>query len=317
MAKLVASNDLVESLIRGRTLRPLSNQPERTFRVKGSLPFEIRTAQSMLRRLHDALVETNKEGGGHINFGINLTYKHSSTAKRLRKFKEVRLRSNAYVFRLQAHQEHNHERSTLLFAETVYITPPSSPRGAKNPAGKQYDRAPSILNLAPPDKNANTFAIVGDFASREAPSDQHRLYLDMSHTWAPIRTLTDLFNCKQNAPDLLVRFRLAALVAVSHLQFMMNPDLQDLSQSKNYRYYDYATEVEPLDEPAIIRDESRLLSPYLFSGFGSSPDEPSTREFGSASDATPMYDPQTVDLGILLYEVGRWQTINLTVGTTV
>ena len=303
--KLIASNDLVESLIRARASRPKPAPVDAT--SSASLPEEVLITKKSLQRLHLALKAANKADTGRLEFGINLVSNHSLTAEDVRSgYHEVRLRENSLVFRLQVHKPGEDESSRLLLAETLCDKP-----AAEVELSEQDKLTTNTIALVPLDPEGNdAFVPIRHASTPGNPSDTHHLFQDVSANWARTSTLAELLS--ERGPERTSRYSLAALLAFSCLCFTPNELLVDASQAKDYRYYDCGSDEESHignETTAIIRDQDRLLSPYLVSGFGSPPGKISTRAFGGARGAGPVHDQQIVDLGLLLYQVGCWNRL--------
>lgn len=306
---LIASNDTVESLIRARTLKP---KPDPLDKSSVTLPEEILTTQASLQRLHFALKAANKADTGRLEFGVNLISNQTLTAEDVRStYHEVRLRENSLVFRLQVHKAGEDESSILLLAETLCDKP-----AIKVESSEQTRLTSTTIALLPLDPEGDdAFVPIRHATTPEHPSDTHHLFQDVSADGARTSTLAELLN--EEAPDRPSRYSLAALLAFSWLCFTPDKPFVDASQAKDYHYYDCGAreETHPGDEKiAIVRDQDRLLSPYLVSGFGSPPRKVPTRAFGGARGAAPVHDPQIADLGLLLYQIGRWHPLEHATG---
>ena len=302
---LIASNDLVESLIRARVSRPKPEPVDVT--SSANLPEELLTTQVSLQRLHHALKAANKADTGRLEFGVNLVSKHSLTAEDVKAgYHEVRLRENSLVFRLQVHKPREDQCSRLLLAESLCGIPVAE----MEPAEQDHSTT-NTIDLVPLDlAGDNAFAPIRHVTTPGYPLDRHHLFQDVSANWARTSSLAELFN--EEAPDRPSRYSLAAILALSHILFTPDKLPVNTSHAEDYCYYDCSSNEEfhqSNEKTAIIRDQDRLLSPYLVSTFGSPPHKIPTRAFGGARGATPVYNSQIVDLGLLIYQIGRWQPL--------
>ena len=265
------------------------------------------TTQASLLRLHLALRAANQAVTGRLEFGVNLVSNHSLTAEdAIAAYQEVRLRGNSLVFRLQVHKAGEDGDSRLLLAETLCDKP-----AVNVESSEQANLTGTTIALLPLDpEGADAFVPITHATTPGHTSDTHHIFQDVSANWARTSTLAELLS--EDAPERPSRYSLAALLGSSRLCFAADKLLVDDSQAHEYHYYDCGSKEETHtgdEKAAIIRDHNRLLSPYLVSGFGSPPRKVSTRAFGGARGAAPVYDPQIVNLGLLLYQIGHWHPL--------
>ena len=292
--KITKSNDLIESLVRARILKTLKPREEP---IHDPLPKEISNTQDTLERLHNALIHSDagKDRSQTPIYGIKLVQEHADTVEKVAaKFSYLPLRNDGYIYTLQCIEKYNPSQSRLMLAETQLRL--------SNTKTKQ-------LTVKDSD-DLDPFTYLGEITPRGKPSDIHRLYADSSSLWAPAKDLSNLLDSSVKPPDHSARYRLAALIAMSHLHFANIPHPANKSLPKNYKYFDWADTASSLDEATILEDEDRLLNIYHFAGFGSPPPRESTRVFGAASGTTAIHDPQMLDLGLLLYQIGCWESLH-------
>ena len=292
----------MESLIRARTSKP---KPEPIDIANINLPDEVLTTQASLERLHLALKAANNADTGRFMFGVSLVSNPFLTAEDVRSsYHEVRLRENSLVFRLQAHKPSENGTSRLLLAETLCDKPPAK----AEPSEQDFQSVNNIALVPLHSEGDDAFVPIRHVTTPGSPSDKHYLFQDVSANWAHTSTLAELFS--EEAPDRPSRYSLAALLAFSSLCFTPDKLLVDGSQAKDYCYYDSGPNEQGNEKVAIIKDQDRLLSPYLMAGLGSPPPKMPTRAFGGARGVAPIHNQQIVALGLLLYQIGCWHPLD-------
>lgn len=308
---ITESNDLIEGLVRTRALKCLNSVTAKKLKRNKDtyhnglimpaangldmppLPAEDQSCIKVIARLHGALLQSRKSKEGEAmaksQFGFKASFDHSLTKENLlTDFEELSFRTNSQVYLLQAWKPTEADGSTLLLAESLNEPSPTQ-------------TTPQVpVDLDP-------FVHVGDFGA--APYDMHRLYRDVT-SWTSITSLQDLISSTKQAPSPAFRFRLAALLATTHLHStglsytpgQLNPD--------NFKYFDISTEAKSFSPGELLEDEDRLLSLYYFSGIGSVRPKNSTRSIGALRGATPTFDVSTTELGLLLYQIGSWKRLD-------
>ena len=295
--KITESNDLIESIVRAWTLKTIKLKEEEAY---NPLPLEAYSTMYSLSRLHTALRQSNiQNNGNRITLGVKLIHDHTRTRETIATgFTDLKLRDDSCVFMLQSFDRQEVSQSQLLLAESL-MYPHRSPPETSITTNKQSKTL-----------DAESFTLTSEISVEDDPHDIHRVYTDTTSSWAPAKNLTDLLQYSAVTPSQATRYRLAALIAINHLHFANITHPNGKSDPNNFRYFDWKEEAEHLDEATIIEDEDRLLNIYYFAGFGSSPPKESTRSLGAVSGTTPVYNPQIVELGLLLYQVGCWQHLD-------
>lgn len=309
---ITESNDLIEGLVRTRALKCLNSVTARELKgnkeiyhngrtmptanrlVVPPLPAEDRSCIKVIARLHGALLQSRKSKEGEAmaksQFGFKASLDHSLTKENLlTDFEELSFRTDSQVYLLQAWKPTKAGESTLLLVES-----PDEP-------------SPMQTTPQVPVNEFDPFVHVGDFSA--TPYDTHRLYRDVT-SWKSVTSLHDLIGSTKKAPSPAFRFRLAALLATTHLHStglsytpgQLNPD--------NFKYFDTSTEAKSFSPGELLEDEDRLLSLYYFSGIGSVRPKNSTRSIGALRGATPTFDASTTELGLLLYQIGSWHRLD-------
>ena len=309
------SNDLIENLVRTRALQTLisvragkaggreatyqnaHNMPARTTEFKlpalPSLPAEEGSCIKVLARLHNALIQSTKskerEAIAVSEFGFKASLNHSLTKESLlTDFEELPFREDSQVYLFQALKSSKVNESTFLLAESL------------------IEPSPTRNILQEPVDDLDPFVHVGDFSA--APFDTHRLYRDSS-SWASITTLQGLIRSKTKPPSPAVRYRLAALLATTYLHSTGLPYTPGQLNLENFKYFDLLSEAQSFAPGEMLEDEDRLLNIYFFSGIGSARPKNSTRGVGALRGTTPKFDVATVELGLLLYQIGSWRRL--------
>ena len=303
---ITKSNDLIENLVRARALQFLqSKEVERTHAgsetrktgkaapVLPPLPADERSCIKVLTRLHGALIQsrTSKEGEATAKslFGMKASLNHTLTKESLlMDFEELPFRKNSQIYLLQALKPSEADKSTFLLAESL------------------IEPVPTQMISQVPENDLDPFIHVGDFGA--ASSDIHRLYRDPT-SWAPIMSLQDLIGSMEKPPSPPVRFRLAALLAMTHLHSTGLSYTPGQLHPVNFKYFDISSEATSVTPREVLNDEERLLNLYYFSGLGSVRPKNSTRRIGALRGTTPVFDVATTELGLLLYQVGSWQRL--------
>ena len=297
--KITESNDLIESIVRAWTLKTIKPIEEEAYN-----PLTLETSNTMysLQRLHTAIRQSGIQNDGkHTSLGVVLFHDHTRTRENIvMGFSDLTLRDDSNVFMLQSLDLQEANQAHLILAETLMYPHRSAPETTDR-GGRQQKSL-----------DAEPFTLTGEISPKDDARDIHRLYTDTSSSWAPAKNLTDLLQYSIVTPSQATRYRLAALIAISHLHFANITQPNGKSDPSNFRYFDWKDEAERLDEATIIEDEDRLLNIYHFTGFGSPPPKVSTRNLGAASGTTPVYNPQIVELGLLLYQIGCWQHLDYT-----
>ena len=309
---ITESNDLIERLVRTRALKNFDSLTTKTVsddkatyrngQTKSAharkydlptLPTEEDSCIKSLARLHGALIQSmkSKEGKGMAKsqFGFRASLDHSLTKESLlMDFEELPFRTDSQVYLLQAVKPSEANESTFLLAESP------------------IESSSSQSSLQAPLDDLDPFVHVGDFSA--AASDIHRLYRD-STSWAAITNLQDLIGSSQKPPSPAVRYRLAALLATTHLHSTGLSYTPGQLSPENFKYFDILSEAESYVPGEMLEDEDRLLSLYYFSGIGSGRPKKSTRAIGALKGTTPTFDVATIELGLLLYQIGSWQRL--------
>ena len=297
--KITESNDLIESIVRAWTLKTLKPTEEEAY---NPLPLETSNAMYSLQRLHTAIRESGIQNDGkHTSLGVKLFQDHTRTRENIiMGFSDLVLRDDSNVFMLQSMDLQEANQGYLILAETLMYPHRSAPETID-----KGERQQKSLDAEP-------FILTGEISPKDDARDIHRLYTDTSSSWAPAKNLTNLLQYSTVTPSQATRYRLAALVAINHLHFANITHPNGKSDPSNFQYFDWKDEAERLDEATIMEDEDRLLNVYHFAGFGSPPPKISTRNLGAASGTTLVYNPQIVELGLLLYQIGCWQHLDYT-----
>jgi len=308
---ITESNDLIERLVRNRALKCLNSVAvgeddggKTTYqhqimpaKANGSalpaLPSKENSCIKVLSRLHGALIQSKKSKEGKVmaksHFGFKASLDHSLTKENLlADFEELPFRVDSQVHLLQTLKASNPSESTLLVSESLV--------------------EPSLVQvtLQVPNDDLDPFVHLGDFSA--TPSDTHRLYMD-STPWVSITSLQDLIGLTEKPPSPAIRYRLAALLATTHLHSTGLSYTPGQLHPENFKYFDIPSEAGSFALGEMLEDEDRLLSLYYFSGIGSSRPKISTRSIGAFRGTTPMFDVATTELGLLLYQIGSWQRL--------
>ena len=308
---IAESNDLIERLVRTRALKCLhsvtvekASGDKETYQnnqniptVHGlespTLPADDKSCIEILTRLHGALIQSRKtkegEAMANAQFGLKASLDHSVTKENLlADFEELPFRTGSQVYLLQALKSSEANESTLLLAESL------------------IEPCPTRTTLPVLVDGLDPFVHVGDFDA--APCDMHRLYKDTT-CWASTTSLQDLIGTTGPTPSPKTRFRLAALLATTHLHSAGLPYTPGRLNPENFKYFDFSSEVKSVAFGEMLDDEDRLLSLYYFSGIGSVRPKISTRGIGAFKGRNPMFDVATTELGLLLYQIGSWQRL--------
>ncbi len=309
---ITESNDLIERLVRIRAFRYLQTMTER--KASGDnqtyhngqvistangigippLPAEDHSCIKVIARLHGALLQSKKSKEGEAmarsQFGFKASRDHFLTRESLlADFEELPFRTDSQVYLLQACKTTKEDESILLLAESL------------------IEPSPTEIKLQIPVNDLDPFVHIGDFSA--ASCGTHRLYRDVT-SWAPTTSLQDLIGSTEKPPSPALRFRLAALLATTHLHFSGLTYTPGQLNPENFKYFDVSTEAKSFALGDILENEDRLLSLYYFSGIGSAKPKISTRSIGALKGKTPTFDVSTTELGLLLYQVGSWQQLD-------
>lgn len=307
--KVTESNDLIEGLVRVRALNLLNSKGVRnadgetksavaveigqvnsTQMMLRTLPAEDQSSIDTLARLHGALVQSKVDDLTiKFQFGLKISLEHSLTRESLlEQFEKLPFRAHSQVYMLQALKPLCTDESSLLIAESPVEAYPAQ-------------STPQLL-----EEDLDPFVHIGDFST--VPSDIHRLYRD-STSWAPVMSLQDLIGSTEKPPSPTIRFRLAAMLAATHLHFSGLTYLPGQLNPESFKYFDFSSEAKLIERQELLEDEDRLLNLYYFSGIGSARPKNSTRGIGALRGTKPTFDVATTDLGLLLYQIGSWKLL--------
>ena len=296
----------LEQFVRGRTLNALNEASEEALK----LPADILEIQYTLKRLHQALLQTSTGKIPSFQFGIKLVSKHSSTKELVKtQYDSLGLREHSYVYILQALKGQHPQQGIMLLAETLrFVYDNVQP----NTYASSQDQSISqdLLNIRPLDPTATVpFVHISQVAPRDSPIDKHNVFQDVSNHWARTTDLHSLFQV--DAPSKPARYKLAALIGLSHLHLALVDRLEGRSKTTSYCYFDHfidSQEGSPstIDGTLITGSETRLSDIYHFPGFGSPLPTMDTSAFSLASAESPIHNQHIVELGFLLYQIGCW-----------
>ncbi|KAI9718539.1 MAG: hypothetical protein M1812_003990 [Candelaria pacifica] len=318
--ELIASNDVLESLVRIKALK--DNTLLHGSTKKDPRPTkEVAQIQSSLQRLHTALAAMNKWNDEHLDFGIKLATDHQNVRDDLGEHEDLALRPESYAFLLQAHFD-DQKQSHLLIAETLHSPPSACPTA--NGAGSGDPATGSIrqkLHTSPRSAQDSFFQALGDIKPSKDLADTHALFQDVSAEWLAGKTLQDFLavDTFRSQSFIIQRISLALLMTMSQLYLRSTPLAGSSPQPKDYRYYKQCS--ADLDRPSTVSDPSSqltditkesFLNPYLVYGFGS----PSLKQkskaaaIGSSSGVPPPPKAPIVELGLLLHQIGCWSPLD-------
>ena len=307
--KITEGNDIIEKLVRARALSlfnamgakkvneetspSLSVQTVLTDKLRTALPplpAEDQSSINVLTRLHGALVQSNvSDLTAKSQFGIKISLKPSLTRESLlEQFENLPFRADSQVHMLQALKPPSTNESIFLIAESpieLHTT----------------QSTPQVL-----EEDLDPFIHIGDFST--VPSDVHRLYRD-STSWASVMSLQDLIGSSEKPPSPSIRFRLAAILATTHLHSSGLAYLPGQLNPESFKYFDVSSEAESIAIKELLEDEDRMLNLYYFSGIGSARPKTSTRTIGALRATTPTFDIAITELGLLLYQIGSWKLL--------
>lgn len=266
--KITESNDLVEGLVRARTMYLFKSKSlsEADRESKSSMTVHNESRKSyangavyiayrrsvLYRYFSSTSPYLFSVQSGRFNkksqFGLKISLKHPLTRETvLEQFEKLPLRLGSQVYMLQAQKPPGVNESTFLIAESPIGVTSAQP----TPQVSEEDLDP--------------FTYVGDF--RTLSCNVHRLYKD-STSWASVMSLQELIASTEKPPSASTRFRLAGLLAATYLHFSGLMYLPGQLNPESFKCFDFTSEAQTIAREDLLEDEDRLLNLYHFFGIG-------------------------------------------------
>ena len=218
----------------------------------------------------------------------------------------LRLRSETWVFVLQAHTEgwtKAQKRSILTYAEvnkSLESTESNLPEWIE-----MINSLPSALSDLEILPGHLPYGVLGAVSRIGSPADRHHLFYSAEYAWNTETTLQDVLDHENFETRLTLqqRLQLARLVALSFLYFgKISSSTTIYPRPERLRFY----QVEGQNMP-WVENEPFVLNPYVSIGFGSAK---TNRVVGSSSGAARQMSNPVVELGLVLFQVGSCSKLN-------
>lgn len=266
----------------------------------GTIPDDIASAQDSLKRLHCALVGSNKgetRASNHKSLVISIramkARDYVQTKKKVQADHDyLPFRENSAVYPLQLGFA-NEKASKMILAETTL----TASRSAAQPKRLSLDISLHQV-LCDQDKDAEySLKAVGSILTPGSSTDVHELFQDISTSWTIQDTLEGLM---KRTKKYRTYINLGVQIAISYMHFVSIARSHSYPGLSDYRYY------SPF--PGEKRDigPEHVLMPFLSVGFGSKAPKKGTHEIGGFESQSIHADEALIRLGLVLHQIGCW-----------